>query len=34
MLLVYLGFTNRLEDAKSKINDLFVLGKGTFPSSE
>lgn len=34
MLVVYLGFINRLEEAKSKINDLFILGKDTFPSSE
>lgn len=34
MLVVYLGLTNRLEEAKSKINDLFGLGKDIFPSSE
>lgn len=34
MLVVYLDLTNILEVVKSKINDLFVLGKNTFPSSE
>lgn len=34
MLVVYLGLTNRLDEAKSTINDLFVLGKDIFPSSE
>lgn len=33
-LSVYLGPTNRLGEAESKTNDLFVLGRDAFPSSE
>lgn len=34
MSVGHLGPTNGLGEAKSKISDLFALGKDTFPSSE